>query len=117
MWASPYDGLADDEIETKYAAEEFPALEGISARDAIQMCWDERYKSAGEVAGALKALTVVQSKRHGRDFVKQTMEGQHRSSRYIRVALSGCYGVPQVSTAAGDVHGPCRVSCHVICTL
>jgi serine/threonine protein kinase len=61
-WAPPYEGLEDDEIERKYAAEEFPSLEGIPASYIIQMCWDEGYGSSDEVVEALKALIASLSK-------------------------------------------------------
>ncbi|KAI1500273.1 kinase-like protein [Biscogniauxia marginata] len=60
VWASPYEGLEDDEIERKYAAREFSILEGISASSIIQMCWDEEYGSPDTVAEALKALITSQ---------------------------------------------------------
>ncbi|KAH8907488.1 kinase-like protein [Coniochaeta sp. PMI_546] len=53
-WASPYQGLTNDEIEQKYTAEEFPALESILAGDIVRMCWHEKYDSADEVVEALK---------------------------------------------------------------
>ncbi|TPX14837.1 uncharacterized protein E0L32_004946 [Thyridium curvatum] len=59
-WASPYEGQEDGEIEKKYAKGEFPTLEGITASNIIQMCWDEKYGSADEVAEALRALIASQ---------------------------------------------------------
>ncbi|TPX07600.1 uncharacterized protein E0L32_010699 [Thyridium curvatum] len=53
-WAPPYDGLEDDEIETKYAMEAFPPLEGMTAGHIIHMCWDESYESSEDVVDALK---------------------------------------------------------------
>lgn len=58
-WAAPYEGLEDDEIEQKYAAEEFPSLKGIPAGNIIQMCWEEKYDTVDEVVGALKALIAL----------------------------------------------------------
>ncbi|KAL2015638.1 hypothetical protein VTK56DRAFT_5078 [Thermocarpiscus australiensis] len=65
-WNSPFEGLADDEIEARYAAEEFPTLEGISARNVIRKCWDEKYENADEVAEALQALVVSQESNQAR---------------------------------------------------
>jgi hypothetical protein len=55
-WALPYQGLTDDEIEKKYAAEEFPSLESIPAGDIIPNCWNEKHGSADEVVEALQAI-------------------------------------------------------------
>ena len=56
MWARPYEGLTEEQIEEKYAAEEFPSLDGNLARDIIKKCWNEEYESAEEVANALTHL-------------------------------------------------------------
>ena len=58
VWAAPYEGLADKDIELKFAAEVFPGLEGVPAGHIIQMCWDEKYESSDEVVEALMALAV-----------------------------------------------------------
>ncbi|RSL40192.1 hypothetical protein CEP54_016173 [Fusarium duplospermum] len=59
-WAPPYMDFRDDEIEQMYAAEKFPALEGIPAHDVIQKCWDEKYESVDEVVEALQVLVSSQ---------------------------------------------------------
>lgn len=55
-WEKPYEGLEDDDIEKKYAAEEFPSLHGIVAGSVIRMCWNEEFESADDVTVALRAL-------------------------------------------------------------
>ncbi|KAL2757044.1 hypothetical protein ACRALDRAFT_2103461, partial [Sodiomyces alcalophilus JCM 7366] len=41
----PHEGLDDDEIEQKFAAEEFPSLDRVAAGDIIQKCWDEKFEA------------------------------------------------------------------------
>jgi serine/threonine protein kinase len=52
----PHEGLGDDEIEKKFAADEFPSLEGVPASKIIQMCWHEHFESAYQVVEALQVL-------------------------------------------------------------
>ena len=58
VWAAPYEGLGDEDIELKFAAEVFPSLEGVAAGHIIQMCWDEQYESSDEAVEALIALAL-----------------------------------------------------------
>ncbi|KAK5996118.1 Serine/threonine/tyrosine-protein kinase HT1-like protein [Cladobotryum mycophilum] len=64
-WVKPCEGMTEDEIEARYAAEEFPDVDEIIARDIIQGCWDERYESADEVAQLLERLIASRSKSDG----------------------------------------------------
>ena len=61
VWAAPYEGLGDEDIELKFAADVFPSLEGVAAGHIIQMCWNEKYVSSDEVVQALMALAFLQT--------------------------------------------------------
>lgn len=58
-WERPFQDLEDNEVEERYAREEFPSLEDNIAGLVIQKCWNEEFESADEV---LKALTQCISK-------------------------------------------------------
>ncbi|KAK3324181.1 kinase-like domain-containing protein [Cercophora scortea] len=49
-WKRPYAGLEDEEIESRYAQDLFPPLEGNVAGAVISKCWGEGYETADEVA-------------------------------------------------------------------
>ncbi|KAK3936797.1 kinase-like domain-containing protein [Diplogelasinospora grovesii] len=48
-WKRPWQGLEDEEIESRYAREEFPPLDGNVAGSIISKCWKEVYETADEV--------------------------------------------------------------------
>lgn len=52
----PHEGLDYDEIERKFAAEEFPSLDMIPAGDIIRKCWNEMFERADGVVEALETL-------------------------------------------------------------
>lgn len=52
-WAGPFPGLQDEEVETQYAREEFPPLDGIVVGPTILSCWKERYETVDEVVASL----------------------------------------------------------------
>ncbi|AEO70969.1 2308f8de-1285-4237-84fb-af640ff103a3 [Thermothielavioides terrestris] len=53
-WQRPFQGLEDEEVEARYAREEFPSLEGNAAAQVIGKCWHEEFHSAND---ALEVLT------------------------------------------------------------
>ncbi|AEO58257.1 hypothetical protein MYCTH_2061275 [Thermothelomyces thermophilus ATCC 42464] len=55
-WERPFQGLEDEEVEARYAREEFPSLEGNIAAPVIWKCWKEEFESAIEVLEALTPL-------------------------------------------------------------
>jgi len=57
-WKRPFSELnddEDDEVDNKYAREEFPPLDGNVAKHIIWNCWAEAYATAQEVANDLKS--------------------------------------------------------------
>jgi hypothetical protein len=58
MWKRPFQGIPDEEVEMRYAREEFPSLVGNLAGPIIRKCWDEEFDSANEVLGALARLVI-----------------------------------------------------------
>ncbi|KAH7317304.1 kinase-like domain-containing protein [Rhexocercosporidium sp. MPI-PUGE-AT-0058] len=52
-WKKPFPELNDDEVDDKYAREEFPPLNGNIARHIIWNCWAEAYATVQEVANDL----------------------------------------------------------------
>ncbi|KAL2259194.1 hypothetical protein VTK26DRAFT_7227 [Humicola hyalothermophila] len=55
-WERPFPDLEDNEVDTRYARDEFPSLGGNVAGHIIQNCWREIYATAQEVIADLKAL-------------------------------------------------------------
>lgn len=55
-WNKPFPALQDDEVEARYARDEFPSLDGITTSLTIQNCWNEVYETADEVVASLKHL-------------------------------------------------------------
>ncbi|BDD62963.1 hypothetical protein MAP00_009292 [Monascus purpureus] len=53
-WAMPFEKLEDDEVEARYAREEFPSLHNITIGPIIENCWKETYEDAGMVVEALQ---------------------------------------------------------------
>jgi serine/threonine protein kinase len=53
-WARPFKGLDDEEVEARYAREEFPSLDGITTGPIVLACWKEAYETADEVVMSLK---------------------------------------------------------------
>ncbi len=62
-WEMPFEELGTDDVQKKYAAEEFPNLTGILAGDIIRDCWDEKFETAEVIERAMKILQ--QSASHG----------------------------------------------------
>ncbi|KAK1766305.1 kinase-like domain-containing protein [Phialemonium atrogriseum] len=58
MWKRPFQGIPDEEVEARYAREEFPSLVGNMAGTIIRKCWDEEFDSAKEVLEALAQLVA-----------------------------------------------------------
>ncbi|CAK7226770.1 hypothetical protein SCUCBS95973_006310 [Sporothrix curviconia] len=52
-WARPFQGLSNDEVEQRYAREEFSSLDGIAVAGIIDKCWHEQYGSIQEVVDEL----------------------------------------------------------------
>lgn len=52
-WVKPFSDLQDEEVEERYAREQFPCLDSIDIGSIIMNCWKEVYETADEVAAAL----------------------------------------------------------------
>ncbi|PVH71959.1 kinase-like protein [Cadophora sp. DSE1049] len=55
-WKMPFEELGTDDVEKKYAAEEFPDVTCVLAGDIIRDCWDEKFETAKDIEGAIKKL-------------------------------------------------------------
>ena len=55
-WKEPFEGLEDDDVEKKYAAEDFPDITSLFAGDVVHACWKVKFDTASEVEDALTAL-------------------------------------------------------------
>lgn len=49
----PYQGMRDEDIESKFARNEFPPLEGVLFSQVVARCWLGEFESAEAVLGAL----------------------------------------------------------------
>lgn len=60
-WSKPYPNLQDEEVEERYARDEFPPLgdRGVIGI-IIWNCWNEVFETADEVIASLKAFLVKQ---------------------------------------------------------
>lgn len=58
-WKMPYDTLQDDEVERKYAEENFPDIKDLLVGSVIRDCWNERLKRAEDVGCALEAFATT----------------------------------------------------------
>ncbi|OAA62066.1 Protein kinase-like domain protein [Niveomyces insectorum RCEF 264] len=52
-WARPLQGLSDDEVEQRYAREEFACLDDLAVAEIVDNCWHERYGSVQAVVQAM----------------------------------------------------------------
>jgi len=55
-WEMFFEELGTDDVEVKYAAEEFPDVTFVLAGDIIRDCWDEKFKTAEDIERAIKKL-------------------------------------------------------------
>ncbi|KAH6714571.1 kinase-like domain-containing protein [Leptodontidium sp. MPI-SDFR-AT-0119] len=55
-WEMPFEELGTDDVEKKYAAEEFPDVTCVLAGDIIRDCWDEKFDTAEDIEGAIQKL-------------------------------------------------------------
>jgi serine/threonine protein kinase len=55
-WEMPFEELGTDDVEKKYAAEEFPDVTCVLAGDIIRDCWDEKFETAEDIEGAIRKL-------------------------------------------------------------
>ena len=53
-WKVPFPEMTEEQIEEKYANEEFPDTEGLLAGDIIRACWNEKFEAAEDVEIALR---------------------------------------------------------------
>lgn len=51
-----YDGMDEDEIQTRYAKGEFPPTEHLFLGSVILKCWRGGYNDAGEVAAEIRSI-------------------------------------------------------------
>ncbi|KAK4034440.1 kinase-like domain-containing protein, partial [Parachaetomium inaequale] len=58
-WERPFQGLPDEEVELRYARDEFPSLIGNPAGWVIQKCWNEESETASEVLENLTQCLVT----------------------------------------------------------
>lgn len=61
-WERPWQGVGYDDIESMYAKEEFPSLEGNPAGLVIARCWKEEYGTADEVVADLEHCLEMEGK-------------------------------------------------------
>jgi serine/threonine protein kinase len=54
-WKRPFGELDDNQVDARYARDEFPSLDGNVARHIIWGCWAEVYATVQEVVSDLKA--------------------------------------------------------------
>jgi hypothetical protein len=77
-WERPFQELEDDEVELRYAREEFPSLRGNIAGPVIKKCWNEEFESAEEVLESLthcnKAAPASDLARPQVDLLKETKQ-------------------------------------------
>ncbi|KAI0113685.1 kinase-like protein [Nemania sp. FL0031] len=59
MWKRPFQGIPDEEVEARYAREEFPPLVGNLAGPIIRKCWNEEFDNTKEVLGAMTRLVTL----------------------------------------------------------
>lgn len=55
-WQRPFPDLSDEEVDARYARDEFPSLGGNVAGRIIGDCWGEVYATVQDVIADLKAL-------------------------------------------------------------
>ncbi|KAI9747052.1 MAG: hypothetical protein M4579_007535 [Chaenotheca gracillima] len=55
-WERPFDGLDDDDVEKRFAAEEFPGVSHLVGGNIIRNCWNENFENAKDVEDALLLL-------------------------------------------------------------
>ncbi len=55
-WEMPFEDLKTDDVEKKYAAEEFPDVSRQLAGEIIRDCWAEKFNTAGDVEEAMRKL-------------------------------------------------------------
>ena len=58
-WMRPFEGLADEEVEARYAREEFPSLDGITIGQIILNCWNEMYENADAVVASFREQLLL----------------------------------------------------------
>jgi serine/threonine protein kinase len=55
-WEMPFEALETDDVEKKYAAEEFPDVTRLLAGDIIRDCWAEKFDTSRDVEEAIRKL-------------------------------------------------------------
>lgn len=58
-WSKPYPEAHEDEVEKRYARDEFPCLGERGIDDIIWNCWNEVFETADEVALSLKTFLAM----------------------------------------------------------
>jgi hypothetical protein len=53
-WKAPFPEMTEEQIEERYAKEEFPDTEGLLVGDIIRACWTEKFEAAADVEIALR---------------------------------------------------------------
>ena len=53
-WKAPFPEMTEEQIEEKYANEEFPDTEGLLVGDIIRACWNEKFEAAADVEIAVR---------------------------------------------------------------
>lgn len=51
----PYDDLLDEEVETKYSQQIFPAMHAVHCQQVITACW------RGDIDSAKEAMALIQA--------------------------------------------------------
>jgi hypothetical protein len=55
-WKMPFEDLETDDVEKRYAAEEFPDVTRLLAGDIIRDCWAEKFDTSRDVEEAIRKL-------------------------------------------------------------
>jgi hypothetical protein len=53
-WKALFHEITREQIEKKYANEEFPDTKWLSLEDVIHACWNEKFEAAADVGIALR---------------------------------------------------------------
>ncbi|RDL35955.1 uncharacterized protein BP5553_06567 [Venustampulla echinocandica] len=53
-WEMPFEELETDDVEKKYAAEEFPDVTRLLVGDIIRDCWAEKFETSRHVEKAIR---------------------------------------------------------------
>lgn len=94
-WRRPFEGLEDNDIEARYAREEFPSLDNVPLGPIISNCWNEAYETAEDAVISLRehlspAVSLYNTTRtkYIQRRVKCAVVGATRSFVYLHMAVN-----------------------------